>query len=223
MDPYQPSLWDNVALENGYKLLSDLNLREATVQFNEALLSPISDRPSIQTALNACEYWQLRLGSLSELLAAESPSERGNQFVSGFLESYLEYPFDSRMALFKKTLLAHLAHILQHTSSLEVKTFETIFDLLVDLKMYRESENLASYCVKQLPETHSLLYCLAQAQWLNKNTTEACGTYARALLYFPDRTLKNRMVHGSTPYPSILCKDIINIACENYQNIVILC
>ncbi len=46
MDSYQPSLWDHVALENGYKLLSDLNLEEAIAQFNEALLSPIGDRLS---------------------------------------------------------------------------------------------------------------------------------------------------------------------------------
>ncbi len=193
---YQPSLWDNVALENGYMLFSVLNLKEAIVQFNEALLSPIADQESTQAAVDACVYWQKMLGSALELPANGSPSEHDNQFVSEVLEAYMEYPFDSRMTGFKKKLLENLVHIFQHKCTLDLNTFETIFDLLLDLKMYPNSKNLASHYVQQLPKKYSLLYFLAQAQWLNKNTTEACCNNARALLYFPDRKLKNRIVHG---------------------------
>ncbi len=192
---YQPSLWDNVALENGYILFSDLKLKEAIVQFNEALLSPIADRESTQAAVDACVYWQKMLNSAPELPANGSPSEHDNQFVSEVLEAYMEYPFDSRMTGFKKKLLVNLASIFQHKCVLDLNTFETIFDLLLDLKMFHNSENLALHYVQQLPKEYFLLYFLAQAQWLNKNTTEACCNYARALLYFPDRTLKNRIMH----------------------------
>ncbi len=195
MDLYQPSLWDNVALENGYTLLSDLNLKEAITQFNEAFQSPIGDQESIQAAIATCGYWQKRIPFPPELPVARNRSDHGSQYISGFLEDYLAYPFDSRMTGFKKNLLGYLTDIFQQSTALDPKTFETIFDLLLDLEMFQKSENLASHYVNQRPEKHFLLYFLAQAQWLNNNKTEACNNYARALLYFPDRTLKNRVMH----------------------------
>ena len=195
MNLYQPTLWDNVALENGYKLLSDLNLKEAIVQFNEALQSPMGDRESIQAVIDACEYWQKRLIFPPELSATGNHSDHGSHNVSGFLEDYLAYPFDSKMTGFKKNLLGHLTDIFRYNTALDLKSFITIFDLLLNLKMFQKSENFASHYVKQRPEKYFLLYFLAQAQWFNKNKADACGNYARALLYFPDQTLKKRIMH----------------------------
>ncbi len=195
MSRYQPSLWDNVALENGYKALSDFNLKEAVVQFKEALLSADGNRDSIQTTIDTCLYWQKLLNSTTEVSATGSLSEYDNQFVSKVLKAYIKYPFDSRMTGLKKKILGHLARIFQEKFALDLNTFETIFDLLLDLKLYPDSENLASHYVRQLPKEYFLLYFLAQAQWFNKNKSQACGNYASALLYYPDPRLKNRIMH----------------------------
>src|SRR5690606_14494941 len=60
---------------------------------------------------------------------------------------------------------------------------------------YPKAEGFAALYVEQRPTDHGLLYFLAQAQCLNRNHSQACRNYARALLFYPDRNLEHRIVH----------------------------
>ncbi len=195
MPPYQPSLWDNVALENGYRLLSDLRLKEAIDEFNLAMKSPIGEEESIASALETCRYWQERLldplipGSDKSSLKPNNPSTRG------ILDSFTAYPFDSKMKGFKNNLLGYITDLFQVQCAWDPNQFETLFDLLLKLEMYPKAESFASHYVEQMPKDIGLLYFLGQAQCLNRNHSQACRNYGRAMLFHPDRNLEHRIVH----------------------------
>lgn len=192
MAPYQPSLWDNVALENGYRLLSELKLKEAIVEFNLAMQSPTGEEDSIASALETCRYWQERL-----IIDPDTgPADDSLPYIQEILEAYLIYPFDSKMKGFKKNVLGHITDVLQTNGLWDPEIFETIFELLLKHEMYQKAEGLASHYVEQRPKDFDLLYFLAQAQCLNRNQSQACRNYARALLFYPDRNLEHRIVHG---------------------------
>src|SRR5690606_20397719 len=124
------------------------------------------------------------------------PGEQVARSLQEILEDYRAYPFDSRMTGFKKNLLGRLTDHFQDKGPLDLKTFETLFDLLLGLNMYPGAMDLASHAVHQGPQEYFLHYFLAQAQWLNKDQSEAKRNYAMALLYFPDGTMQKRIVHG---------------------------
>lgn len=55
----QLSLWDNEALENGYRCLSSLELEKAESDFNEALNGAFGDTAWLIRAIQACRDWQV--------------------------------------------------------------------------------------------------------------------------------------------------------------------
>lgn len=196
MPPYQPSLWDNVALENGYRLLSDLKLKEAIAEFNLAMQSPIGEEESIAPALETCRYWQERLRDPFDSGTGKDSLRPNDPSIQGILDTFMAYPFDSRMKGFKKNLLGHITDAFQLHCTWDPNQFETIFDLLLKHEMFPKAESFASHYVGQRPKDVGLLYFLAQAQCLNSNHSQACHNYARAMIFNPDRNLEHRIVHG---------------------------
>ena len=195
---HQPTLWDNVALENGYRCLSTLKLNEGIGQFRQALQSPMAQEESIQAAITTCEYWRSRIKLPPKQLTLFSHTQNRHHYISEFLEDYTQYHFSPRMKELRKGLMGYVANLIEHEPEPQMNYMETTLDLLMDLEEYQKMESLASHYVKQLQngaENHALFYFLAQAQCLNGNKSAGCSTYARALLYYPDKTFVNRIEH----------------------------
>jgi len=190
----QPSLWDNVALETGFRCLVALKLDEAASQFNEALKSATGNRESIYAGLAACQYWQTRIQQLEELATPPGNTESRSGYMTELLEDYTSYPFTPMIRKFKKALLNYFAGQINQTT--DMNNLETAFDLLLAVNEYQKAATFVSEFIMEYPEMYWLLYLLAQAQWLHGNKTEALGNYARALLYYPDTSLENRIESG---------------------------
>src|SRR5665213_2879445 len=94
----QPSLWDNAALESGYRSMADLKLEEAVRYFNEALQDGFGGRETTQEAIDACHYWQPRIKKNVEL---DAPA------ITDFLTDFRQYPFTRLMTGLKKAILRY--------------------------------------------------------------------------------------------------------------------
>lgn len=193
MPVQQLSLWDNEALETGYRCLNALEWEEAILQFNEALQGGIGEMESVQKLITASQYWQARIqhtpGSQVHSGAAASLS----QHIAGLLADYSHYSFTPQMAGFKKALLGHIVGLLHHETDMDLNDMETAFDLLLGIDDFQTAEDLISHGIKQHPEKRLLLYLLAQAQWLNGNRSDANNNYVRLLFYHPDKVMDNRI------------------------------
>lgn len=189
----QLSLWDNEALETGYRCLAALELEEAIRQFNNALQSGIGEQELIQKSIAACNYWQPRLQLSSGAEVHDGATASLSQHIAEMLADYIRYPFNRQMDRFKKNLLGHIVDLLYNEADMDLKDMETAFDLLLGIGDFQKAEDLISQCIKQHPENHSLLYFLAQAQWRNGNRSEANSNFAWLLLYHPDITLVSRI------------------------------
>lgn len=193
MPVHQPSLWDNVALETGYRCLIALKLDEAIRQFNEAMESATGDRESIHIGLAACQFWQNRIQQLEEPATPSGNIVSRSRYMAVLLEDFSHYPFTPGIRKFKMALLNYLADRITGDADTDIKNRETAFDLLLSIHDYQKAENLAALSVTQFPEQPFFLYLLAQAQWLNGNKTEARRNYAHALLYHPDQFSGHRI------------------------------
>jgi len=196
MPVHQPSLWDNVALETGYRCLIALKLDEAIRQFNAAMGSATGDRESIHIGLATCQFWQNRIQQLEEPVTPLGNTVSRSRYMTVLLEDFSHYPFTPGIRKFKKALLNYLADRIIREVDTDVKNMETAFDLLLGIDDFRKAENLVSQYKRQFPENHGFLYLLAQVQWLGGNKTEARNNYARALLYHPDQFSARRIESG---------------------------
>lgn len=196
MPVYQPSLWDNIALETGYRCLIALKLDEAIRQFNEAMGSATGDRESIHTGLAACQFWQTRIQQLEEPVTPLGNTVSRSRYMAVLLEDFSHYPFTPVIRKFKKALLNYLADRIIREADTDVKNMETAFDLLLGIGDFQKAENLVSQYKRQFPENPAFLYLLAQAQWLNGNKIKAKSNYAQALLYHPDQFSARRIEPG---------------------------
>lgn len=89
------------------------------------------------------------------------------------LEDFIGYLFESKMTGFKKKLWGPLVDRFQEKGPLDLKTFETLLDLLLELKIYQWTVNLACETSSLPPQKYGLMSLLAQAQRRNKDRTDA--------------------------------------------------
>lgn len=181
----QPTLWDNLALEKGYSVLSDLDFEEATVQFEEALNGP-GDRQSLLKAIASVQYWEPRITSLS------SP-DISPDTIKKFTDDFISYNFTAQLIGFKRAILICLVDVMIHDNLLVLEETKIVFDELLKMDEFRKAVYFMGAVIKVYPGKHYLLYFLAQAQWLNGDSAPAYGNYIRALLHHPDEALVNRI------------------------------
>jgi len=184
MIPAQPSLWDNEALESGYRTMADLKLVEAVQYFNEALQAGFGGRETTQEAIDACYYWQPRIKKNVEINALA---------ITNFLADYKQYPFSRLMTGLKKALLRYFVDCMSQQANLNWDEMEIAFDLLLGLKDYQKAGSFISFLISQNIEKRYLLYFLAQAQWLNGQKAASNDSYILALLHQPDKSFIERI------------------------------
>jgi hypothetical protein len=174
MNGSQLSLWDNAALENGYRHLAALNLDRAAADFREALAAGIADHPEIDACLTAIAFWQQKLETQPPLALPQ------------LLDAYSRFSFGSKMTAFKKAVLLSVVRPRRREQA-DPALLPDLVDLLLNVKAFPEAEELAADYMAIYPGCRHLLYVLGKAQWMNDNKVEAYGSYAKALLYCPDR------------------------------------
>lgn len=180
----QLSLWDNAALESGYRSMSHLELDEAVRNLNEALLSAFCDQETTRNSLAACNFWQPRIKKIKEIEALA---------ITNLLSDYSRFSFTRLMTGLKKALLSYLVECLSYEPNMNVSDMETAFDLLMNIDDFQVAENMVSKYINRYPENYSLLYFLAQAQWRNGNKAAATKNYTSALLYYPEKLFLPRI------------------------------
>lgn len=185
MSVRQLSIWDNIAIIQGYQLLFNLKFEEAIVKFQEALLNA-SDREIIQNTIKTCRFWQ------AKLQCSHDQHEEVNNTTDLF-NDYALYPFSIRMRPLKKAILFYIVWLICKRQELNMEEVENAFDLLLELGTFQKAEALISLAINRTPEKHYLLYYLAQAQWLQQKKGKANGNYAKAMLIFPDDKFVTRI------------------------------
>jgi hypothetical protein len=189
MSVSQPSLWDNVSLENGYRLFSALALPEAIKEFNGALHLGKEDQEAIHAAIAACKYWQTRIQPSTDTTASAGTGASPRSILG----DYIQYPFTPKMTAFRKALLRHISDLLRDAGDLDFKTTEIVFDQLLGTRDYEKAKELIAQSIGRHPEAHQLPYLLAQAHWLSGDKPQAGRRYALALLHHPYEAPVNRI------------------------------
>src|SRR5665213_3101091 len=136
----QPSLWDNAALESGYRSMADLKLEEAVQYFNEALQIGFGGEKTTREAIDACDYWQSRIKKSEEINALA---------ITNFLADYKQYPFSRLMTGLKKALLRYFVDCMSQQANLNWDEMEIVFDLLLELKDYQKAGSFISLLISQ--------------------------------------------------------------------------
>lgn len=185
MSVRQLSIWDNVALEQGYHLLFNLKFEEATIKFQEALLNT-RDQEILQKAIEASLFWQTKL-PLSNYQQEEIIN------ITDLLTDYAHYPFSIQMRPLRKSILSYIVSLIGKRPELNIEEAEDAFDLLLELGTFQEAETLISIAINRNPEKYYLFYYLAQAQWLQQKKSTANSNYTKAMLLFPDNRFVNRI------------------------------
>ena len=185
MVPKQISLWDNEALETGYRCMAQLKFEEAIGHFKEALVTVFCDQKTTNEAIEACEYWQPHVKE--EELTIVS--------VNQFLFEYQQYQFTPLMASTRNALVRFAARSLTETPVSNMETMEVIFDLFLSLKDYSGAIDFLTNLTDRHPENHTLLYYLAQAQWLDGNQSAANDHYLAAIIYHPEKSFLPKIIN----------------------------
>lgn len=181
----QPTLWDNLALEKGYSALSSLDFEGAAVQFEEAL-DGSGDKQLIAKAIESVHYWTPRVAALSSIgISYDTVKEFANDFIS--------YNFTAQLIGFKRAILICLVDVMINDNLLALEETKIVFDQLLKMDEFRKAVYFMEAVIKVYPDKRHLLYFLAQAQWLNGDSTPAYGNYIRALLHHPDEAFVNRI------------------------------
>jgi len=192
MDSLQPSLWDNVALESGYRELNELKFEAAVRSFSEALKMDMGQGETIRHALATAEYWRARVGQ--DGLSGEGSEETTRRF-GRLLEEFAAYPFDGRMQLFKRNLLVGLTDRMPGGGELLLEEAETAFDLLLECRAYDRAKELLALLREQTPSRTDWLYMEAQVLWRNGERPRAAHLTAQALLSDPGSLAISRIEH----------------------------
>lgn len=186
MSSLQLTFWDNEALETGYRHLAALELEDAKLQFKKTLEAGIGEMDSVKKLIEACDYWQLRIGFIP---GKDNQSEQ----IELLLSAFVHFSFTPQMNAFKKSLLMHIVFLLHREEVMDIKNMETAFDLLLGNRNLQMVEDLITECINHHSENALLLYLLAQVQWRNGDRSDANNNYVRLLLYHPDKVEFNRI------------------------------
>lgn len=184
MNSKQISLWDNVALESGYRYMSQLKLAEAIGYFKEAMQLPFCDKAITQDSIDACIFWQPLI---------EKGQERDTDFVARLLSEYTRFSFTPSMIGLRKAILNYFVEYLSYEPYMNVTAMESAFDLLLKMKDFPAAESMVMKYIDRYPENTCLFYFLAQAQGRNGNKASATENYILALLYQPAETYLPRI------------------------------
>lgn len=185
MPVIQPTLWDNLALESGYRFLAELDFEEAAIQFEEAFNGP-GDKQPVSKAIASVQYWKPRVDTLSlHNIAPDTIKSLSDDFIS--------YHFTAQLTGFKKALLIRLVDVMMNENCLGLREMEMIFDELLKVNEFQKAACLIERVMEIHPEKQYLFYFLAQALWLNGDSARAYGNYIKALLYYPDEAFINRI------------------------------
>ncbi len=187
--PEQLTLWDNEALETGYRYFSCLRLEEAKLKFLEALRMNLGGKDELEEAIKACDCW------LPKINYSQKNSENNNLSNKAdlLLNKFTNYPFTSRMKEFRRALLVHIGSILSAECQMDLNNVEITFDLLIDAGKLEEAEALILRGKSQYPENHKLHYMQAHVQWLNHEISKANQVYVWLLLHYPREIENNRI------------------------------
>lgn len=177
MDSLQPSLWDNVSLENGYRKLAELQLTAAIREFDAALGMEMGQGDAIRHGIRTAAFWRERIGE-GGAHAAGAPYWQ-------WLEDFASYGFDGRMLAFKKRLLSHIVAGMLEAGAPGTEEGKCAFDLLLGCGCYDQAQQLAAGFRERFPEVADWYYMEAQAWWRSKDKAEAGRLQAAALLLDP--------------------------------------
>ncbi|HET8855159.1 MAG TPA: hypothetical protein VFM60_04470 [Salinimicrobium sp.] len=188
----QPTLWDNVPLENGYRYLSNLEFDKAVEQFNLALQFSLNDSEQIKELIEACQFWKP--------LITISVNNLTSDFYSEFLDEFCCFPFKSYMNGLKVALLVYFADLLKKVTGPKLPLVRDTLDQFLILREYQNAEDLVSHylghSIKTESKEYELLYLLGQVQWLSGNKIDASRNFAIALIHYPEQNLISRIPSG---------------------------
>lgn len=171
MSLVQPSLWDNMDLQQGYTSLSELRLKEAMQYFLTAPARTLAEEAEIKTAVEAIEYWQPVLSSQNSLS------------TSKYLDAFLLFHFPASLRLLKKALLKRSVDLIGGDKLSE--EWESLFDLLLANSEYEVALTLLDRIKKMEPQNNALFYFYGQAYHRKKVLGLSKTFYGKALLLHP--------------------------------------
>ncbi len=186
MNGKQLTLWDNIALENGYRSLSNLKFEEALGYFENALKSGTGDMESIRRMIEVCIFWKDRLSEYNK-------PDSGASGISGLLVTFAGYRFPFDTGELKRSLLIFITREIQKIPDPDEKDIEMLFELWLESGEYSQAEDLVIRYIENNPGKYGFYYLLAQAQWNQDNYIEAGNAYARVLLFSPDKYQEKRI------------------------------
>lgn len=192
IDSLQPSLWDNVALENGYRNLNELQLSPAIAEFSEALRMDMGLGDGIRHGIATAEYWRERIG---ETVPQAAVTKKALRPYGQLVEDFGSYPFDDKMQVFKKNLLARITEVMLEAGHLHRDEAERAFDLLLECKAYDKATEVIAALELQHPGEPDWVYMEAQVLWLGGDKPQASHLMAKALLLNPGSLAISRIGH----------------------------
>src|SRR5690625_1012873 len=180
-----PSLWDNTALEDGLRMLTNLRFEEAAKLLGEAKNIALNHEIASK-AIAACHFWEPKIKPISQ-------KEIDKDNLRKLLADYLQYAFIPQLESFKKRLLLHIVQLWEKQPRISEIEITTIFDLLLQNALYKDAKSFISINMKTQSNNHRLLYMLGQAEWRNEEKANANKNYLHALLYCPDKKSMERI------------------------------
>lgn len=192
MDSLQPSLWDNVALENGYRKLNELKFGAALREFSEAFQMDMGRGDAIRQAIATAEYWGERMG---EDAPAEGAAKILARSTAQLLEDLASYRFDDKMQRLRQGLLLWITDEMLREGELAAGAGERAFDLLLECKAYDKAKAVVAVLQSEIPGKTEWLYMEAQVLWRAGEKPAATHLVARALLSDPGSLAISRIEH----------------------------
>lgn len=204
MVDYAPSLWDNIEMECGFRLLAELDFEQAAAAFSKALSTQSSNEKVLKLGLTACNYWGSRIKTF-----LSSEHCEGNKLADTLilLKEYQAYCF-TQLKTFGTHLLKLLEagirkHLSEHTdkNNLTVSSMstdeKTLWTLLVDLLLSNSQliQNAPDLSDTLRAHSESTVHFLrAESYYQCRDIKQARRIYSYSMLHFPGQIDKTRFI-----------------------------